>query len=133
MSAAADAAGDLSKPATAGGLVVPLVALVEGMRRDLDRANAASQLPAWPARLTAIGWPAPTFRIDALELTAPCLVRDGRGAQSILELVGDAVAGRADRRRLVVSLIWSSTEGASLRSVRLDPADVGPDRAHEEG
>jgi len=130
---AADKAADLPKPATRGGLVVPLAALVRGVQRDLGRANAASQAAAWPAGLAAIGWPAPSFRIGMLELSLPCLVRKGRGAQSVLELVSDAAAGRTRRRRrLVVSLAWSVAGGAWLRAVRLDPVGTGPGRAREE-
>ncbi|HLN39834.1 MAG TPA: hypothetical protein VK337_18795 [Xanthobacteraceae bacterium] len=65
MSAAADAAGDLSKPATAGGLVVPLVALVEGMRRDLDRANASE-----PA--TGLAGPAHGDRVAGTDISHRC-------------------------------------------------------------
>ena len=119
------AARKLPKSCTAGGLVVPLAALVESAQRELGRANAASQAAAWPAELTAFGWPAPTFVIDALQLSVPCLVRTRRRADPVLELVGGAAA-HARCRRLVVSLTWSAQDGAALRAVRLDPSLAAP-------
>jgi hypothetical protein len=102
--------------------VVPLKALVASVQRDLAQANATSQAAAWPPGLGAISWPAPAFRIRTMQLSVPCLLRQGRGMRSVLELVGDAEAGRIDHRRLVLSLGWSAANGTSLNAVRLDPA-----------